>query len=132
VTYFPVQNEPRSSYPDGLIEGTLVLENGALRLTNKYAANDNTALLVWPHGFSCRVKGDEIHIFDDKGRFVAAIGDQLRVGGGEGASAGFIDSLASPPLLADCPGPYWLVSPSIINDTLELEKGREKLDLPGS
>jgi hypothetical protein len=78
---FPVQKEVQKNTLDGLFEGELVLDNGYLRSLDIITGND--PLILWPYGYSIETNGNQIQILNDKDQPVAAIGDYIKVGGGE-------------------------------------------------
>lgn len=133
VTYFPVQIEPHDSCPNGAIEGKLVLENGMLCMVLGFDSGARKTLLVWPYGFSWRTEGDTIHVLDSDGRLAIRLGDAVKMGGMDinlENLRSFVNTLAAPPIPEDYSGPLFVVCGSIINDTLDLEKARERLNLP--
>lgn len=109
--YFPVDKEIRSSYPEALVEGTLVLENSYLRI-DRFV--DGSVLPVWPHGYSLHIEGGEIQVLDNEGRLVASVGDSIKAGGGE-IAAQIVEEFIGESLPHDCEGPYWLFS-EVIDD----------------
>ncbi len=105
--YFPVvKNEPEGSFL-ALAEGTLVIEDGYLRLSRSYS--DTTELIIWPYGYSLNVEGDDIRIINGDGEIVAHVGDNIYVGGGEVALITVWKDIRGL-LPFDCKGPYWLAS----------------------
>jgi hypothetical protein len=117
--FFPVQKEydPGYIYPDALFEGKLVLDNSNLRLKPSWGKGDvwgKGDLLVWPYGYSLRIKGKQIQIIDNDGQLVARVGDKIKVGGGE-VAAEIVEKYIGQQLPDDCTGPYWLVSKVIDN-----------------
>jgi hypothetical protein len=111
--YFPViKNEPQGSFL-GDLKGTLVLEDGYLRLSRSYS--DTTELIIWPYGYSLNVEGDDIRIINGHGQLVAHVGDNIYVVGGEVpliTVVKFIRGL----LPFGCKGPYWLASDVWVNE----------------
>ena len=104
-SFFPVQRAGPSQM-DGLFKGRLELNNGCLRV-DKY-------LIIWPHGFSLRTKGEEIQVIDSNDQVVARVGEKITIGGGEipgeGAKELIEESIVDQPLPDNCTGPYWIVS----------------------
>jgi len=113
-SYFPVQKAGMNTM-EALLEGVRLEldDNGCLRV--KYF--DDNYLLIWPHGFSMRIKGEEIQVIDDSGQVVACVGDKINVGGGEfpgeKAREYIEESIVEQPLPDDCPGPYWIVGETV-------------------
>lgn len=116
--FFLVQKEIPSVHMTALAEGTLVQDGGYLRLKRDI----DSALLIWPYGFTQRTEGGEIQVFDGSGRVVARVGDNIKVGGGE-VSAKMAEQYIGRPLPADCPGPYWIVS-----EVVERDEGSPDID----
>ncbi len=110
--YFPViKNEPQGSFL-ALAEGTLVLEDGYLRLSKFYS--DTTDLIIWPYGYSLNVEGDDIQIINGNGQIVAHVGDNISVGGGEVPLIVVCKNIGAL-LPYDCEGPYWLANDVLVN-----------------
>jgi hypothetical protein len=101
--YFPVARGETGM--EALATGTLVLENGYLRLTTE----GSSELIIWPEGYSLNMEGDEIQIFDEDGQVVARVGDTISAAGGE---MGWINVLwvKGGFLPFNCQGPYWVSS----------------------
>ncbi|OQX21476.1 MAG: hypothetical protein BWK75_03035 [Candidatus Altiarchaeales archaeon A3] len=109
--FFPTQKESVTSYMDALLSGKLevVDEGGCLRVGGY--------LLVWSYGFSASIssKDKTIHILDDKGNFIAQVGDKIKVGGGEcaGCTSKDVAKISAQLPNERCPGPYWIVAPDV-------------------
>jgi hypothetical protein len=101
--YFPVARGETGM--EALATGTLVLENGYLRLTTE----GSSELIIWPEGYSLNMEGDEIQILDEDGQVVARAGDTISAAGGE---MGWINVLwvKGGFLPFNCQGPYWVSS----------------------
>lgn len=99
--YFPVARVETGM--EALATGTLILEDGYLRLETK-GSND---LIIWPKGYSMEIEGDEIMILDEEKQFVARVGDTISAGGGEMENI-FNLWLIGVFLPFDCEGPYWV------------------------
>lgn len=93
-----------------LIEGTLVVEDGCLRVARPDRAS---VLIVWPAEATLRTDGGMVRVADGRGRAVAQVGQPVRLGGGE-LSREAISALPGRPLRAplppNCPAPYWLAA----------------------
>jgi len=109
VPFFPQQRNAPNVYMDALLVGELTLVDGCLRLND---SDGNSFLLIWPQGFSLRNENDIIQIVDDTGQFVAQVGDNLKVSGGE-MPGEYITEYLSQPLPNGCSGPYWIVGNEI-------------------
>ena len=100
-----------------LLEGTLVEEDGCLRVVSPDRPDVTGTALVWQKKlFDVTRSGDEITIVDlygDNGQpdepMNWRLGQALRFGGGELRRAGVIDH-AGADFPDKCVGPYWLVS----------------------
>jgi len=105
---FPLQKPVQFDYPSGAVEGTLLLEKGYLMLDS---GSGRLTFLIWPAGYSCRIENYVLHVVDETGQSLAAVGDKIQVNGAEmpremwgkhtGSSGGGPDKFT---------GPYWLVS----------------------
>lgn len=104
-TFFPQQRDTPNVYMEALLVGELTLVDGCLRLND---SDGNSFLLIWPPGFSLRNEKDIVQVVDDTGQFVAQVGDNLEVGGGE-MPGGYISQYLTQPLPSGCSGPYWIV-----------------------
>jgi hypothetical protein len=97
--YFPKQ-APSNTYMLALLEGRLILdENGCLRVQVQSGSAD---LILWRSDFELQVGSEGVEILNDEGQVAARVGEEVRVGGGEGA----LNAIPGMPLEA-CPGPYW-------------------------
>jgi len=106
--FFPqlaLSNKERA-FPDALIEGPLHLSRGCLRV----GANGEGALVIWPPHVRLDRTGDSIRVLDERSRVEAQVGQAVKLGGGEIESTAPILRDLREPLLARCPGPYWLAS----------------------
>ena len=100
-----------------LLEGTLVEEDGCLRVESPDRQDVTSTALVWQMDiFEVTRSGDEVTIVDlygDNGQpgepVIWRLGQTLRIGGGELRRAGVIDH-AGADFPEKCVGPYWLVS----------------------
>mgnify|MGYP006919556611 CR=1 FL=1 len=93
----------------------------------------HTFLFYLAYGFSWRTEGDTIHVLDSDGKLAIRLGDAVKMGGMDinlENLRSFVNTLAAPPIPEDYSGPIFVVCGSIINDTLDLEKARERLNLP--
>jgi hypothetical protein len=90
---------------EALATGTLVLEDGYLRLSTSYS--NDTYLIIWPKGYSVEKEGDEIMILDEDGRGVSVVGDTISAGGGEMKNLCNLWLIGVFLPLA-CEGPYWV------------------------
>ena len=87
---FPVQPE-MNSYPTGLVEGFLIIENGCIRLK---ATSGENYLMYWPNGYSyvdytseSEQSANAIRVLDSDGATIATVdvvtSEQVKIGGGE-------------------------------------------------
>ena len=113
TSYFPVSTGEYKSYPDALATGTLILEDGYLRISPTYS--DDTFLVIWPVGYSLEKENDEVRILDEDGNVVARVGDNISAGGGE-VGKGIVEKYIGKHLPGDCEGPYWLSNVIWINE----------------
>lgn len=109
--YFPVARGETGM--ESLATGTLVLEDGYLRLSTTYS--DDNYLIIWPNGYSLDMEGDEIKILDEDGQVVARVGDNISVAGGEDGWISCCIVLGRLlPFNCDCP--YWVANDVWITD----------------
>jgi hypothetical protein len=101
--YFPVTRGEVGM--EALAKGTLILEDGYLRLSSIYS--DDKYLIIWPNGYSLNNEGEEIQILDDSGQVVAKVGDTISAAGGK--SGWLMCCVAIGKVLPfNCDGPYWI------------------------
>jgi len=106
--YLPKQ-PPTEASMAALMEGTLVEENGCLRVIEE--SNQKGFLILWPFDSELRLSAEKIELLNGDGQVIARVGESLRISGG---------AMESPPSMArfdevipglpidDCPGPYWV------------------------
>jgi hypothetical protein len=71
-----------TSGPSGdlaLLTGTLTADSGCLAVSG---GPGSSVFVVWPAGYSLADEGSETWLLDDSGNRIAAIGDQVQMGGG--------------------------------------------------
>lgn len=71
-----------SAGPSGdsaLLTGSLTIDSGCVAVSGEPGSY---VYVVWPAGYSLAGEGGETWLFDDSGNQVAAIGDQVQMGGG--------------------------------------------------
>jgi hypothetical protein len=90
---------------EALATGTLVLEDGCLRLSTPHS--NYTYLIIWPKGYYMEKEGDEIMILDEDGQVVAGVGDTISAAGGEMRNICNLWLIGVFLPLA-CEGPYWV------------------------
>lgn len=116
VRFFPVVKESLQVEIQKEIEGTLVLDNGYLKIN--YETIDSLLLLIWPYGYSSRVEDEDIQVIDNNGQVTARVGEQIIVGGH--MAYGLLDEYTAQPLPSDCAElrMCWLVS-GVLDDYSE-------------
>ncbi|MBN1658225.1 MAG: PD40 domain-containing protein [Anaerolineae bacterium] len=107
VIFFFHQKEAPNAYMQALMEGELVLVDGCLRI-----GGADGHVPIWPWDFALAAGAGDAQVVDGDGRIAAQIGDRLRLSGGEAPAAPLVEDAARP-LLANCPGPYWIVGNEI-------------------
>jgi len=110
ISYFPVQKETQDAYPQALLQGTLVLEDGCLRVIPADGGESN--LIIWPYGYSFDINGNKIQILNDKNQPVAIVGDYVFVGGGLQSQENLEKVYLSQSIPDRVKGPYRLAAPS--------------------
>jgi hypothetical protein len=88
-----------------LLEGTLIVEQGYLRVIDAYGGNH---LIIWQADYFLNNRAGVLEILDGEGTAVARVGEAIRMGGGESRPEAFERNLREP-LPSVCPGPYWLM-----------------------
>jgi hypothetical protein len=95
-------------YMAALLEGTLIVEQGCLRV--QPAWEGPSYLVIWQPDYYLTDTAGALEILDRSGAVVARVGEPIRMGGGE-TSAGVAE--LSPQLVApippECGGPYWIM-----------------------
>ncbi len=92
-----------------LIEGKLVLEDGCLRVQNKFLFWQRYSdLVIWRFGYTWKAEDSEIWILNEKSEKVAKVGDSVKMAGGA-LSSDAVESATGkePPLGIE--GPFWLM-----------------------
>jgi hypothetical protein len=103
----PVQHFPQARFPAGmemaaLARGRLVLADGCLRVA---AESGESSLIIWPSSALLERQGETIAVRDRLSGAVAALGDEIEIGGGGGSELDARYLTEAPP--AACAGPYW-------------------------
>ncbi len=88
-----------------LLEGTLVVQDGCLRITRDEGSSH---LIVWQPDYFLNSREGTTEILDRNGVVVAQVGEAVRMGGGEVPVEAFERNLREP-LPAACTGPYWVM-----------------------
>ncbi|OGJ43986.1 hypothetical protein A2272_05130 [Candidatus Peregrinibacteria bacterium RIFOXYA12_FULL_33_12] len=87
---FPTQDKPATEWMQALLSGKLLIDNdGCVRIGD--------SLIIWPYEFSLKNINGVYTVFDNLGKAVGNIGDQIKISGGEDSS--YTDQ--------KCQGPYW-------------------------
>jgi imidazolonepropionase-like amidohydrolase len=95
------------AFPEALVEGTLTLSDGCLRIVQGDAVD---YLIIWPPHVRLEVSGGSVRVLDEERRTTAQVGGEVRLGGGEVQISAPILKELRHPLPDECPGPYWLAS----------------------
>ncbi|HEY6567712.1 MAG TPA: hypothetical protein VI341_09360 [Actinomycetota bacterium] len=104
------------AYPSALIGGVIEARSGCLFIS----AHEESWLLLWPQGYTAQEVGGEVEVTDEDGERVGRVGDEVRLGGGEGnptemggsdAAERWASDLAGVDIPERCGDLYWLVSP---------------------
>jgi hypothetical protein len=79
--FFPTLAKEADAYPNAVIGGTLVEENGCVLLRQ---GDERFVLTLWPHGWSVERSADGVlSIVDEEGTRAFRIGEEVALGGGE-------------------------------------------------
>jgi antitoxin component of RelBE/YafQ-DinJ toxin-antitoxin module len=96
-----------SAFMSALIEGTLVVKDGCLRVVN--GEGDSGHLVIWQTDYFVNNNAGVIEILDRDGDVVARVGETIRMGGGEISMTDELKRQLREPLSKQCAGPYWLM-----------------------
>ena len=105
LPYFPTQKVRATEQMQALLVGKLELINGCLRVGEN--------LLIFPYGFTLRNTNDTLTVYDAAGQRLAAVGDTIRLGGGQLGTGE-----NNTPLEFEnerCNGPYWIIGDVLRN-----------------
>jgi hypothetical protein len=97
-------------YTTALADGYLVLEKGYLRVINEQMKLND--IIIWPHGYSLRLKDGQVEISDSEGRLRARTWEKIRIGGSGKNSRDMAEMYVGQSLPADAVGPYY-ITPSV-------------------
>ena len=105
--HFPQLKTRSAEFMAALLEGTLVVQEGCLRV----AGNDggSTHLVIWQTDYFLNDNEGIIEIWDRNGETVARVGEEIRMGGGEVALTDELKQQLREVLPERCAGPYWLM-----------------------
>lgn len=104
---FPQLRAPSSSMMEALLQGTLTLKDGCLRVV---APDDPTGhLVLWQPGYDHHRRGDTLEISGPTGKPVARVGEPIALGGGEIPLSPELTAQLEQPVPNHCGGPYWLM-----------------------
>ena len=95
-----------------IAEGQLALRDGCLRLASTDDATDSGYLIIWPGDYEVKEEDGVLAIYDGQGHFLAKVGDDVVMGGGEdNQTTPLTDTVfgLNEPTPAECPGPYWIM-----------------------
>jgi hypothetical protein len=108
--FFPVQLDrySRQPYPTDLAKGRLTLEENYLCLS-AFMDSGESAVLVWPPGFSFKLDNQVVTILNQTGQTVARVGDKIQVNGGL-VTVSTVEKYIGAKLPEGCEEPFWLVS----------------------
>ena len=95
-------------------------EAGCLRVADKWARDERGWTPLWTPQYELDTRGGEVQVLDAKGRVVARVGEEVRMGGGgiDRASleeSNFMDERLMRQLFERCPGDYWIVFAGDVN-----------------
>ena len=122
--FFPQVPEPGGLHPTAVGGGRLFIRNDCIYAgptQRRYRDVVPSDVVVWPYGYSLSRKGGEIRILNEKGKVVARVGEEVRMGGGEitQAEAGptpeaarrqFEEKRGELGVPDQCRGPLWVSS----------------------
>ena len=77
--FFPQKPRPGGLSLSALGGGKLVVKNSCIYMGTRHHSD----VVVWPYGYSLSRKDGEIRILNEKGKVVAQVGEEVRIGGGE-------------------------------------------------
>jgi hypothetical protein len=105
--HFPRLRMRSATFMEALLEGTLVLRDGCLRIRD--GDGDDGYLIIWQVDYYVNNSAGTIEILDKSGQVVARVGEVIRMGGGEVPMTDGLQQQLREPLPGECQGPYWLM-----------------------
>ena len=105
--HFPQLRMRSAAFMEALLEGTLVLQDGCLRVRDD--DGDEGYLIIWQVDYYVNSNAGTVEILDQNGQVVARVGEVIRMGGGEVQMTEELRQQLREPLPDQCPGPYWLM-----------------------
>lgn len=95
-------------------------ERGCLRVDDEGARDDRGWTPLWTPQYELDTRGGGVQVLDAKGRVVARVGEEVRMGGGgidraSLAESDFMDERLMRQLFERCPGDYWIVFAGDVN-----------------
>ena len=100
--HLPQLTSRSGAFMMALLEGTLVVQDGCLRVTGTSGASH---LVIWQPDYFVNNRAGVPEVLNRDGAVVARVGEPVRMGGGEVPLASFEHDLREP-LPAGCAGPY--------------------------
>ncbi len=90
-----------AAFMAALTGGNLTLRDGCL-----YAGDE---LIIWQPDYFLNDNGGRVEVLDRKGKVVATVGEEVRMGGGEIPLTPELERQLREPIPSQCKGPYWLM-----------------------
>jgi hypothetical protein len=104
----PQLRVPSGATPAALLTGTLVVEDGCLRVRED--EGDSSYLVIWQPDYYLTDSDGVLEILDRGGFVVARVGEPIRLGGGAtSAGAAVINPQLQTSIPSSCGGPYWFM-----------------------
>ena len=101
--YFPAQKEAGINM-DVLGWGFLTLDDGYFKVSQIFKKE----FIIFPYGYTYKIEGCQITVFNEKGQVAARVGGLVKIGGGEMTDKPTAEKIVGQQLPADFNGPYWL------------------------
>lgn len=95
-------------FPQALLSGTLVQEEGCLRVVP--SEGGPSYLIVWPPQVTLRAQEGRLKVLDLENQNAASEGEEITLGGGEIERSSQVLEELQQPIPKDCSGPLWLAS----------------------
>ncbi len=103
--HLPQLTSRSGAFMMALLEGTLIVQDGCLRVTGTGGASH---LVIWQPDYLVNNRYGVLEVLNRDGAVVARVGKLVHMGGGEVPLDRFERDLREP-LPAGCTGPYWLM-----------------------
>jgi hypothetical protein len=105
--YFPKLRAQSSSYMAALMIGTLVEEDGCLRVNAQWGGEK--PLIIWQTNYFLNDNNGTLEVLDSNGAVLARVGEEVSLGGGGVPGGPELDCQLLEPIPPQCQGSYFLM-----------------------